>query len=99
MTGFVFSETARKDMLALWEYIAQDDIDAADRVRDTIREAINNLVTLPGMGHRRDDVADETLRFWPVFSYLIVYRPQTDPLEIVRVISGYRDIAVLLIGH
>ncbi len=99
MTGFVFSETARKDMLALWEYIAQDDIDAADRVRDTIREAINNLVILPGLGHRRDDVADEMLRFWPVFSYLIVYRPQTDPLEIVRVISGYRDIAALLIGH
>ena len=86
-------------MLALWEYIAQDDIDAADRVRDTIREAINNLVILPGLGHRRDDVADEMLRFWPVFSYLIVYRPQTDPLEIVRVISGYRDIAALLIGH
>jgi len=99
VTGFVFSETARKDMLALWEYIAQDDIDAADRVRDTIREAINNLVILPGLGHRRDDVADEMLRFWPVFSYLIVYRPQTDPLEIVRVISGYRDIAALLIGH
>ena len=99
MSGCVFSETAREDLVALWEYIAQDDIDAADRVRHAIREAVDTLVTLPGMGHRRDDVADETLRFWPVFSYLIVYRPQTDPLEIVRVISGYRDIAALLIGQ
>ena len=86
-------------MLALWDYIAQDDIDAADRVQADIHRAIDNLVALPGMGYRREDVADETLRFWPVFNYLIIYRPETDPLEIVRVVSGYRDLSALLIGH
>lgn len=99
MNDFIFSETARKDMLALWEYIARDDIDAADRVVDAVQEAVNKLVLMPGMGHRRTDLADETLRLWPVFSYLIIYRPQTAPLEIVRVVSGYRDLAAALIGH
>ena len=99
MSGFVFSATAKKDMLALWDYIAQDDINAADRVQEAIHNAIENLVALPGMGHRRDDIADETLRFWPVFNYLIIYRPESEPLEIVRVVSGYRDLAPLLIGH
>ncbi len=54
---------------------------------------------MPGMGHRRSDLGDDSLRIWPVFSYLIVYRPETNPLEIVRVVSGYRDLAPLLIGQ
>ncbi len=99
MSDFIFSESARKDMLTLWEYIARDDFDAADRVIDAVEEAVNKLVLMPGMGHSRTDLADETLRLWPVFSYLIIYRPQTVPLEIVRVVSGYRDLAAALIGH
>lgn len=99
MSDFIFSKAAEKDMLALWEYIAEDDIEAADRVTQAIQEAMDKLVLMPGMGHRRTDLADETLRLWPIFSYLIVYRPQTAPLEIVRVVSGYRDLAALLIGN
>lgn len=98
MSGFVFTETARQDMVAVWDYIAQDNLDAADRFRATLYEAVQRLVALPGIGHRRDDLANETLRVWPVSDYLIIYRPETDPLEIVRVVSGYRDIAGLLMG-
>ncbi len=47
---------------------------------------------MPGMGHSRNDLADETLRAWPVHSYLIVYRPAQRPIEIVRVVSGFRDL-------
>ncbi len=99
MSDFIFSKAAEKDMLALWDYIAEDDIEAADRVAEAIQEAIAKLVLMPGMGHRRTDLADETLRLWPIFSYLILYRPQTRPVEIVRVVSGYRDLAALLIGN
>lgn len=95
MTDFVFSTRARQDMLDLWDYIAQDDLDAADQTRASIEDAIRNLVVLPGMGHRRDELASETLRVWPVGQYLIIYRPETKPLEIVRVVSGYRDLAAL----
>jgi hypothetical protein len=31
-----------------------------------------------------------------VRSYLIIYRPEVQPIQIVRVLSGYRDIADLL---
>lgn len=50
----------------------------------------------PGLGHLREDLTDEPLRFWPVHSYLIIYRPGRTPLQIVRVLSGYRDIRDLL---
>jgi len=33
MSGFVLSPAARLDLIELWEFIAQDNIDAADRVR------------------------------------------------------------------
>jgi antitoxin ParD1/3/4/toxin ParE1/3/4 len=36
------------------------------------------------------------VKFWPVYSYLIVYSPDTRPLEIVRVLHGARDIAPIL---
>jgi hypothetical protein len=32
---------------------------------------------------------------WPVHSYLVIYRPEIQPLQIVRVLSGYRDIGAL----
>ena len=51
------------------------------------------LAEMPGLGHERDDLADDVLRAWVVYSYLIIYRPDTTPLQIVRIISGYRDVA------
>lgn len=57
---------------------------------------MRRLAEMPEMGHSREDLADEPLRFWPVHSYLIIYRPDRSPLEVVRVLSGYRDIAELL---
>lgn len=60
-----------------------------------MKEAMRRLAEMPEIGHVRDDLADETLRVWPLYSYLIVYRPKTDPLQIIRVVSGYRDISRL----
>ena len=36
-----------------------------------------------------------TVRVWVVHSYLVIYRPDGRPLQVVRVLSGDRDIAVL----
>lgn len=50
------------------------------------------LAERPGIGRLREDLADEPLRIWPVYSYLIIYRPETRPLQIIRIVSGYRDL-------
>lgn len=50
------------------------------------------------MGHPRDDLADESLRVWPILGYLIVYRPDRQPIEVLRVLSGYRDLVALFPG-
>ena len=53
MNDYVFTTSAQQDIFDLWEFIAKDDIDAADRVRDSLYDAVGNLVTFPGMGSTR----------------------------------------------
>ena len=93
---FILSPAAAGDIREIWEFIASDNLEAADRLTDELFDAMDALVLHPGMGHLRTDLAPEALRFWRVKSYMIIYLPQTVPLQIVRVLSGYRDIAALM---
>jgi plasmid stabilization system protein ParE len=93
---FVLSPEASDDLREIRDYIARDSTSAARRVLADLRVAMRRLAEMPEIGHVRQDLADEPLRFWPVYSYLIIYRPDSRPLEVVRVLSGYRDIAELL---
>lgn len=95
MPRFVLSHEASVDLRDIYEYIAADDPAAARRVLEDIRTAMRRLADHPGLGHLRDDLADEALRVWTVHMYLVIYRPDGRPLQVVRVLSGYRDIAVL----
>lgn len=96
MADFFYSSEARRDLLEVWEFIAQDDLDAADRVEREIERAITMLACNPHLGHLRRDLTSKPVRFWPVYSYLIIYDPEARPLEVVRILSGYRDVAALL---
>ena len=96
MKTFRLSAQAGREVEDIWEYIARDDVAAAGRVRIEFHEAFHELAQLPGMGHTRDDLTSQPVRFWPVRSYLVVYKPDTHPLEIVRVVHGARDLARLL---
>jgi len=93
---YVLAPAAASDIHELWEFIADDNVAAADRVVDELFEAMALLAVRPGMGHVQMDLASKPLRFWRVHSYLIVYLPETKPLEIVRVLSGYRDLQAIL---
>jgi antitoxin ParD1/3/4/toxin ParE1/3/4 len=96
MSDFRLSPQAFRDIDEIWEFIAEDNLDAADNVRNEIFAACEKLADMPEMGHIREYLADEPLRFWRVYSYLIIYRPESRPLEIVRVLHGARDISALL---
>ena len=50
---------------------------------------------MPGMGHRREDLTSYPVLFWPVGAYLIIYRAERQPIEIVAVTQGSRDIPAL----
>lgn len=96
MTRFALTPAAKADLVELYDLTEQDDPRAASRVLARLRTAMRRLARTPGLGHLREDLADEALRFWPVYSYLIVYRPETRPLQIIRVVHGARDVRRLL---
>lgn len=73
MNAYSFHPNAFADLNDIWEFIAQDSVDAADRVLDEIKSAIDMLVSNPRAGHLRPDLSSRTLRFWLVHSYLIAY--------------------------
>lgn len=96
MNRFHLSPEAARDIEDALAYIARNSAPAARRVRQTFLAACRRLAEHPGMGHRREDLTDKPVRFFPVYSFLIVYDPATTPLEIVRVLGGAQDIAAML---
>ena len=54
------------------------------------------LASHPQAGHLRSDLTPLPVKFWPVFSYLIVYDPGARPLAIVRALHGRQDVAAIL---
>jgi plasmid stabilization system protein ParE len=45
---------------------------------------------------RAKSLTDQPLRFWTVGAYLVIYRAERTPIEIVAVTRGGRDIPRLL---
>jgi len=88
------SALAERDLLEIWTYIARDNPSAADRFLDLIGEKCDLLAASPEMGRRREDLAP-SLRSFPVGRYVIFYRPGERGIQVVRVLSAYRDIAAL----
>ena len=50
MSGYAFHPEAFTDIDQLWEYIAEHNIDAADRVVSEIFAALPTLVASPNIG-------------------------------------------------
>jgi len=50
MTSFRLSPEAAQDLIEIYEYIAQDSLEAAERVRIELLEALRNLAEMPGQG-------------------------------------------------
>ena len=96
MSRFSLTPAAREDLVEIVDFLRKENPDAARRVLRKLRETMGRLARTPGMGHLREDLADESLKFWPVYSYLIIYRPETRPLQIIRVLRGARDVRRLL---
>jgi len=96
MKPFRLSAEASQDLIEVLEYIAQDNVDAAERVRLELLEAMRGLAEMPGKGHLREDLTNRGVLFWRVRSYLIIYRSETRPLEIVAVLHGKRNVGRVL---
>ena len=96
MKTFVLTPLAARDLSEIWNYLAEENIALADRVLTAIEFGLRKLVRAPGIGHIREDLASRQYGFFLIHSYLIVYRRETDPLQVIRVLHASRDVQVLL---
>jgi plasmid stabilization system protein ParE len=94
--AYRLTERAEADVDAITDFIAADNIDAAVKVVLALEDAFVLLASRPGIGHARADLTDRPLKFWSVYSYLVVYDPASDPLTIIAVLHGARDVAQIL---
>ena len=92
----VLSVVAEQDIDEIITYLGQENSVVAQTFLDALFDAMDNLAEYPELGHLREDLTDRPVKFWPFkWHYLIIYKP-TSPLEIVRVLSGFRDIINLI---
>jgi toxin ParE1/3/4 len=91
------SRLARTDLLQIWNYLADTaSFEVADRVVADLYVGMDAIAASPGIGHRRTDLTSLPIKFYRVYSYLILYAPDETPLGIVRVLHGARDIYSIL---
>lgn len=96
MKTYFLSSIAEQDIDEIVSYIAYENPTAAFDLLDGMYDTMNLLAENPMIGHKREDLTDKPVRFWTFkWHYLIIYT-EAPPIEIVRVLSGYRDITNLL---
>ena len=94
---YILAPQAARDLVQIWRYIKNESSEqTADRVESVIRDKFVYLAEFPQGGHWRRDLTAAEVRFLAVYSYLIVYRPETKPLQIVAILHAHRDVAKIL---
>jgi toxin ParE1/3/4 len=94
MNRLVFRPAASRDLEAIWDYVAERNEPAAERLIATIWETCTLLSRSPLIGRSRDELAPD-LRSFPVGNHVVFYRPTKGGIEVVRILSGARDIPPL----
>ena len=94
---YVLAPQAALDLFEIWQFIEEhSSLATADHVESVIREKFVFLASSPEAGHRRSNFTESDVKFFPVYSYLIIYRPQTNPLQVVSILHGRRDVEQIL---
>ena len=51
---------------------------------------------MPRQGHPRKDLTKRPVLFFPLYSFLVVYQPDANPIRIMAVVRGKRNVKHLL---
>ena len=104
MFELIVSPGARADLIAQWDFFADDvgNLALADRFAVCAEATFKKLARTPGLGRVRSFPSPQAknLRSWKVTDFpkhLVFYRalPEDRGVEIVRVIHGARNLLAL----
>ena len=97
METYFLSSVAEQDIDEIISYISNENPSAALKFLDELYEAMSILSKNPKIGHEREDLTNKSVRFWPFRRHYLIIYVDHSPIEIVRVLSSYRDISSLLV--
>lgn len=95
MAHYRLTAKAEEDLLNIWQYIAEDNQQAATKLLNTLNENFVLLAENKYLGMARPDIMPD-LRYFPVKNYLILYRHINNGVEIVRIVHGARNVHALV---
>ncbi len=89
---YTLTAQAKQDLAEIADSIAESSgLSPAEQVVRELQRGFQFLAEQPDVGHAREDIAhDPDVRFWSVYSYLIVFVPATKPLAVVSILHGAR---------
>lgn len=96
MKRHIISQPGIKDLEKIIDYFSSRNVDAGERFINEFDKKCKNLANFPNMGRSYDDIKPSLLGL-PLADYIIFYRIIDDGIEIIRVVSGYRDLESLFL--
>jgi toxin ParE1/3/4 len=94
MSKYSLSQEAIYDLEEISSYFAKVSIEAGEGFVKRFADKCRNLIKFPSMGRSYAEIMPN-LRGVPLDNYIILYRVNGEEIEIVRVVSGYRDLESL----
>lgn len=94
MSQYIISKPASRDLQAISDYFAVENINAGDHLLQAFNQRCQQLVSFPGIGRQYENL-HPGLRGLPLDGYIIFYVIASDGIEIVRVVSGRRNLKSL----
>lgn len=92
---FRLTESAIRDIEQIAEYIAREvGLTEADRFLTRLDAKFVQIAQFPNLKRQRNEILPK-LRSLPMDRYLILYIPIERDVNILRVVSGYRDLYAL----
>jgi toxin ParE1/3/4 len=92
---WVITRYAESDLWAIWDFIAQDNMRAAESLVLSVRELCEQLTLHPGLGEQFKS-ARRIYRRISLGNYVIYFRQTPATIEILRILHGSRDVENLL---
>jgi toxin ParE1/3/4 len=86
----IWTDTAKRDLVSIFTYIAADNPAAAKRLVNLIRERARNAILSPLAGRKVPELSRDDIRELIEGNYRIVYQVFPERLVILTVFEGHR---------
>lgn len=96
MKTYQVSAEADDDLFEIWRRIAQDSVELANRIEGEFYSLFESLARMPRQGHSRKDLTNRSVLFFPLYSFLVVYQPDANPIRIMAVLRAKRNVKRIL---